>query len=67
MSQRNNENTKRPKPKENELEILKMYTFCWKIQHWVSGGECCWGYISIYENTLEKSPQFTQKIFCDAI
>ena len=43
MSQINNENTRTPKPKENQLEILKMYTFCWKIQHWVSGGEICWG------------------------
>ena len=32
MSQRYNDNKKRPKPKENQLGILKVYTFCWKIQ-----------------------------------
>ena len=32
MSQRYNDNTKRPKPKENQLEILKIYAFCQKIQ-----------------------------------
>ena len=32
MSQRYNDNTKRPKPKENQLGILKIYAFCWKIQ-----------------------------------
>ena len=32
MSQRYNDNKKRPKPKENQLGILKVYIFCWKIQ-----------------------------------
>ena len=32
MSQRYNDNTKRPKPKENQLEILKIYVFCQKFQ-----------------------------------
>ena len=32
MSQRYNDKTKRPKPKENQLEILKIYAFCQKIQ-----------------------------------
>ena len=32
MSQRYNVNTKRPKPKENQLGILKIDTFCLKIQ-----------------------------------
>ena len=31
-SQRYNDNTKRPKPKEKWLGILKIYTFCCKIQ-----------------------------------
>ena len=32
MSQRYNNNTKRPKPNENQLQILKKYAFCQKIQ-----------------------------------
>ena len=36
MSQRYNDNTKRPKPKENRLGFLKIYAFCQKIQHRVS-------------------------------
>ena len=32
MGQRYNDNTKRPKSKENQLEILKIYTFCQKVQ-----------------------------------
>ena len=31
MRQRYNDNTKRPKPKENKLGILKIYAFCQKI------------------------------------
>ena len=31
-SQRDSDNTKRPKPKENQLGILKIYAFCQKIQ-----------------------------------
>ena len=37
MSQRHNDNIKRPKPKENQLEVLKIYTFCQKIQQKASG------------------------------
>ena len=37
MSQRYNDNTKRPKSKENQLEILKIYAFCQKIQQRASG------------------------------
>ena len=37
MSQRYNDNTKRPKLKENQLGILKMYAFRWKIQQRASG------------------------------
>ena len=32
MSQRYNHNIKRPKPKENQLGIWKIYAFCQKIQ-----------------------------------
>ena len=37
MRQRYNGNTERPKPKENQLGILKIYAFCQKIQHRASG------------------------------
>ena len=37
MKQRNNNNTKRPKPKENQLGILNIYPFCQKIQQGASG------------------------------
>ena len=36
MRQRYN-NTKRPKPKENQLGILKIYPLCQKIQQRASG------------------------------
>ena len=32
MRQIYNDNTKKPKPKENQLGILKIYAFCLKIQ-----------------------------------
>ena len=32
MSQRCNDNIKRPKPQDTQLGILKIYTFCQKIQ-----------------------------------
>ena len=55
MAQRYNDNTKRPKSKENQLGILKIYEFCQKFQQRASGpGECCWGYVSIHENTSPK-------------
>ena len=37
MSQRYNDNTKTPKPKENWLGNSKIYTFCQKIQERASG------------------------------
>ena len=37
MSQRYNGNTKRPKLKENQSGILKIYAFCQKNQQMVSG------------------------------
>ena len=50
MSQRYNENIKRPKLKENQLGILKIYVFCQKIQQRASGpGESTAGvtYLSV--------------------
>ena len=32
MSQRYNDNIKRPKPQDTQLVILKIYPFCQKIQ-----------------------------------
>ena len=62
MRQRYNDNTKRPKPKENQLGILKIYAFCQKIQQKTSGpGERCWCYISIYENAPKKLLHLTPK------
>ena len=37
MMARYNDNTKRPKLKENQLGILKIYAFCRKIQQRASG------------------------------
>ena len=39
MSQRFDDNTKRSKSKENQLVILKIYLFCWKIQQSASDSE----------------------------
>ena len=55
MRQICNDNTKRPKPKENQLGLLKIYAFCQKIQQKTLGpGERCWCYISFYENAPKK-------------
>ena len=55
MSQRNNDNTKRPKTQDNQLGIIKMYAFCQKIQQSASGPrESTWGYVSVFENTPKK-------------
>ena len=32
MSQKYNDNTKRPKPKENQPGVIKIYVFCPKVQ-----------------------------------
>ena len=37
MSQRYNDNIKRPKPQDTRLWILKIYAFCQKIQQRSSG------------------------------
>ena len=34
---KHNDNAERPKPKENQLGILKIYAFCQKIQQSASG------------------------------
>ena len=57
MSQTYNDNTKRPKPKENQLGILGISSR--EFTHSVGnsaegfgfGREPCWGYLSIFENT----------------
>ena len=33
MIQRYNDKRKKPKPGENQLGILEIYAFCWKIHH----------------------------------
>ena len=44
MSQRYNDNIKRPKLQDTQLGILKIYVFCQKIQQRVSGpGESAGG------------------------
>ena len=44
MSQRYNDNTKRAKPQDTQLGILKFEAFCCKIQQRVSGpGESATG------------------------
>ena len=56
MSQINNDNTKRPKPKENQLGILGISSR--EFTHYVGNSadgrgprrECCWGYVSNFEN-----------------
>ena len=64
MSQRYSDNTKRPKPKENQLGILKIYAFFRKIpQRALGPGESCyWGYEAIYENTPKKLLHLPQKV-----
>ena len=54
---KHNDNTKRPKPKENQLGTLGILSR--EFTHSVgnsaedlgSGRECWWGYLSIFENT----------------
>ena len=59
MSQTYNDNTKRLKPKGNQLGILGissrkfMYSFGNSAESLGSGRECCWGYVSIFENTIK--------------
>ena len=56
MSQRYNDNTKRPKAKGNQGEILKIYAFSWKIQLSASGpGESAVGVTYLYMRIHPKS------------
>ena len=67
MSQIYNDNTKRPKPKENQLGILEISSM--EFTHFArnlaeglgSRRECCWGYVSIFENTPKKLPHLSPK------
>ena len=57
MSQTYNDNTKRPKPKENELGSLGISSreFTHSVGSSAEGlgswREHCWGYVAIFENT----------------
>ena len=63
MRKRYTDNTKRPKPKENQRGIIKIYAFCQKIQQMTSGpGERCWCYVSIYENAPKNCRIFPLKV-----
>ena len=66
MNHTYNDNTKRPKPKENQLGILGISSR--EFTHSVgnsaeglcSGRERCWGYVSIFENNPKSCRDFTQ-------
>ena len=63
MSQRYNDNTKRPKLQDTQLGILKIYAFRRKIQQRLSGpGKSTTG-VTVYENTPEKLPHLPPKKF----
>ena len=53
---KDNGNTQRLKLQDTQLGILKVYAFCWKnsAEDLGSSRECCWVYLSVYENTPEK-------------
>ena len=64
MSPRYNDNTKRPRPEENQEGILKIYAFCQKIQQRYSGpGESAIGiaYLSVRIH-LKSCHIFPQKV-----
>ena len=60
MSQIYNDNTKRQKPKENQLGIFEISAK--EFMHFAGNSaeglrstrEHCWGYVSVYENTSKK-------------
>ena len=55
MSQKCKENTKRPKPQDTQLGILKIFAFCWKIKRRALGpGENVARVTCVSENTPEK-------------
>ena len=67
MSQIYNNNTKRPKPKENQLEILGILfrEFTHSVGNLAEGlgsmREPCWGCVSIFEYTPKKLPHLSPK------
>ena len=68
MSQIYSDNTKEPKPKKNQLEILGISSR--EFTHFAGNSaeglrsrrEHCWGYISVFENTPKKLPHLSPKI-----
>ena len=64
MRQRYNDNTARSKPQENQLGILKIYTFCQKIRQILQVQESAAGvtYLSIYENAPKNCCIFPLKV-----
>ena len=69
MSQIYNDNTKRPKPKENhQPEILGISST--EFTHFAGNSteglasrkEHCWGQVSIFENTPKELPRISPKI-----
>ena len=48
MSQRYNDNIKRPKPQDTQLRIFIIYTFCQKIQQMTSGPKESAGGVLLY-------------------
>ena len=67
MSQIYNDNTKKSKPKENQLGISAR-----EFTHFAGNSaeglgsrrERCWGYVSVYENTPKKLPHLAPKSCC---
>ena len=67
MGQIYNDSTKRPQTKENQLGILEISAR--EFMHFAGNSaeslrsrrECCWGYVSVYENTPKMFPIFTLK------
>ena len=65
MRKRYTNNTKRPKPKENQLGILKIAAFCQKIQQKTSGpGEHCWCYVSLLSGSKKGTVGVLQSHNC---
>ena len=68
MTQIYNDNAKRPKPKENQLGILRISSR--EFTHFAGNSEeglgsrrdRCWGYVSIFENTPKKLLHLSLKI-----
>ena len=70
MSQIYNDNTKRPKPKENELGILgvlsREFTQVGNSAEGLwSRRKRCWGNLSIFENTPKKLLHLSPKSCCN--